>query len=83
MNVKTDDSSVRITIWFSRILRWSLGIFFMSVGVWYYGEGGWPAILFGLVLVITGFFRPKRCLVEQNNTCNSSSMQIGTHQYEQ
>lgn len=62
MSVKTDDRSARLTIWFSRTLRLSLGIFFIAAGIAYYKEGSWPAILFGAALVITGFFRPKRCL---------------------
>ncbi len=54
--------SVRNTIWFSRILRWTLGLFFIGVGVWYYREGAWPAILFGAVFIVTGFLRPRRCI---------------------
>ena len=49
-------------VWFSRLLRWALGVFFMIVGFIYYSAGGWPAILFGAVYFITGFFRPKRCI---------------------
>lgn len=67
MRIKTNDRAVRITIWFNRILRWSLGVFFITMGIGYYKEGGWPAILFGAALVITGFFRPKRCLDESCN----------------
>jgi hypothetical protein len=53
-------------VWFSRSLRWLLGGLFVAVGIIYFKEGGWPAILFGSVLLITGFFRPKRCIDENN-----------------
>jgi len=55
-------ASVRNTIWFSRILRWTLGFFFTGVGIYYYNEGAWPAIVFGAVFFITGFFTPRRCI---------------------
>lgn len=51
---------------FSRLLRWGLGILFMIIGLIYYEEGGWPAILFGVIFFATGFLRPKRCL---ENSC--------------
>jgi len=51
-------------IWFSRLLRWSLAALFISVGFLYLSEGAWPAILVGLVLFVTGFLTPKRCLDE-------------------
>ena len=50
--------------WFSRIMRWSLGLLFIGAGIYFYKDGAWPAILFGSVLFVTGFFRPKRCLDE-------------------
>lgn len=59
-----EDNSIRTTLWFSKVLRWALGLLFIGVGVFYYHEGGWPAILFGLIFFVTGFFRPKRCLQE-------------------
>jgi hypothetical protein len=61
----TDDAATRRLVWFSRILRWSLGGLFIGAGIYYYQDGAWPAILLGAVLVITGFFRPKRCLDEE------------------
>lgn len=54
----------KLVIWFSRLLRWSLGIFFIATGILYADEGGWPAILFGTLMLITGFFKPKRCMGE-------------------
>lgn len=60
----TDTKDVRLITWFSRILRWVLGIVFVSAGIIYFDQGAWPAILFGAVIFITGFFRPKRCLEE-------------------
>lgn len=56
----------RIAI-FSSLLRFALGTVFISIGMWYWKAGGWPAVIFGTVLFITGFFRPKRCLKEGCN----------------
>lgn len=58
------NKSDNTVIWFSRILRWGLGILFIGAGIYYYNQGGWPAIIFGTVLFITGFFRPRRCMEE-------------------
>jgi hypothetical protein len=54
-------------IWVHRLLRWGLGVLFIGVGVIYWKEDAWPAILFGSVMLVTGFFRPKRCL--DDGTC--------------
>jgi hypothetical protein len=51
-------------IWFHRIFRWMFGLLFLGAGIIYFDEGAWPAIAFGLLLVITGFFRPRRCIDE-------------------
>lgn len=59
-----DTAETRRVIWFSRILRWGLGAFFAGAGIIYFAEGAWPAILFGVLIFATGFFRPKRCLDE-------------------
>jgi len=56
--------SDKIAVWFSRVIRWGFGILFIGGGIYYYGQGGWPAIIFGAVFFATGFFRPKRCLEE-------------------
>ncbi len=63
-----ETQSTRSVIWFSRIFRWTLGIVFLSAGYLYRKEeGSWMIILFGLVLFVTGFLRPKRCL---DDNCN-------------
>ena len=49
-------------VWFSRILRWVFGALFTGVGILYFDEGGWPAILFGAAFLVSGFFRPRRCI---------------------
>jgi hypothetical protein len=49
-------------VWFSRILRWTLGILFIGEGIKYFADGAWPAIFFGSVLVVTGFLKPRRCI---------------------
>ncbi|OJY82418.1 MAG: hypothetical protein BGP13_22370 [Sphingobacteriales bacterium 40-81] len=57
-----NDKSIRLTIWISRLVRWGLGGLFMAIGILYFNKDGWPAILFGAAMIITGFFRPKRCI---------------------
>jgi hypothetical protein len=64
-------NDTRLVTWFSRILRWSLGGLFIWVGIHF--DRYWPSILFGVVFVITGFLRPKRCLSEES--CNVAEMQ--------
>jgi hypothetical protein len=61
MTAKTPSQQV---IWFSRILRWALGGLFIFTGIWYLQQGGWPVIIFGGIIFITGFFKPRRCLDE-------------------
>lgn len=60
-----DTKSDRLVIWFSRALRWILGSFFIGAGIVFFDKGAWPAILFGALIFVTGFFRPKRCLEER------------------
>jgi hypothetical protein len=55
-------------VWFHRILRWGLGLLFIGVGVYYWENDAWPAILFGAVMLTTGFFRPKCCIGEESCT---------------
>ena len=57
-------TSSKHVVWFSRLLRWGLGVLFMIIGWIYFADGGWPALLFGAIVFATGFFRPKRCLEE-------------------
>ena len=52
--------------WVSRFLRWGLGSIFIAVGIAYFKDGGWPALLFGAVMIVTGFFKPKRCIADEN-----------------
>ena len=59
-----DSKDTRLAILFNRLLRWGFGALFITIGIQYFEEGGWPAILFGVIFLITGFFRPARCLVE-------------------
>jgi hypothetical protein len=47
---------------FHRIIRWSLGSLFLGAGIYYFNEGAWPAIVFGVLMVVTGFFKPRRCV---------------------
>lgn len=61
-NPMQDDLSTRRLIWFSRLLRWTLGLLFVGAGIYYFKDGAWPAILLGAVLIVTGFFRPRRCI---------------------
>lgn len=59
---KPVDKEEKIVTWFSRLLRWGLGGFFLVSGIVYYGKGAWPAIVFGAVILVSGFFRPRRCI---------------------
>lgn len=62
-----DNKETKIIIWFNRIFRWSLGSLFSIVGFLYDSK---IAIGFGIAMIITGFFRPKRCLQEGCNIKN-------------
>lgn len=66
MNLKKEKRTT-LVIWFSRILRWSLGMLLLLLGYTYAKDDyTWVLIVFGVLLVITGFLRPKRCL---DNNC--------------
>ena len=52
----------KLITWFSRVLRWILGCSFIVTGILYDDQMNWPAILFGTLIVVTGFFKPKRCI---------------------
>ena len=62
--MKNDSRDIKIVLWVNRIIRWGLGITFLCIGIKYQDEGRWFAIVFGLAFIITGFFRPRRCLEE-------------------
>lgn len=49
-------------IWFNRLVRWGLGSFFIIAGIVNFDKGAWPAILFGGLIFITGFFKPRNCI---------------------
>jgi hypothetical protein len=51
----------KLTFLFSRYLRWGLGILFVAIGL--YDGTDWPVTIFGTILFITGFLRPRRCNV--------------------
>ncbi|MFT3945744.1 MAG: hypothetical protein QM763_02125 [Agriterribacter sp.] len=72
MKHQQNDKSVRTVIWLSRILRWAFGILFITIGILYLRHDGWPAIIFGVAMIVTGFFCPKRCI---NDSCNLSAGQ--------
>jgi hypothetical protein len=59
-----DSKDTKQLILFNALLRWAFGILFISLGVIYHTDGAWPAILFGTIFFITGFFKPQRCLEE-------------------
>jgi len=56
---KGEVNTNRLVLLFSRYLRWGLGILFIILGL--YHEIDWPVAIFGVILFITGFFRPRRC----------------------
>jgi hypothetical protein len=55
--------------WLSRVVRWGFGGFLIWLGM--HNDHEWAVIIFGAVLVITGFFRPRRCI---NDSCDMQSM---------
>ena len=58
---KSDTKDIRWIIWLSSGLRWLLGLLFMALGFIYRKEeGAWFLMIFGLVLIVTGFIRPRR-----------------------
>lgn len=59
----SDTKGNKLAIWFSRILRWSLGLLFMTMGCLYSkDESAWVIMVFGLIIFATGFIRPTRCI---------------------
>jgi hypothetical protein len=52
----------RKLVLFSSILRWVLGVIFLGVGIAYVKDGSWPVMVFGVAFIVSGFFRPRRCL---------------------
>ncbi len=60
---KSDTKENKLAIWFSSILRWSLGLLFMVMGyIDSSEEYAWVVMVFGLIIFATGFIRPKRCI---------------------
>ena len=62
-----DSKDTKQLILFNALLRWAFGILFISIGLVHVKDGAWPAIVFGTIFFITGFFRPKRCLEKDLN----------------
>jgi len=62
--MQNDTRDTKIILWVNRAIRWGLGITFLSIGILNKEEGRWFAIVFGIAFIITGFFRPRRCLEE-------------------
>ena len=69
--MKVDSRDTKIVLWVNRIIRWGLGITFLSIGILNQDEGRWFAIAFGLAFIATGFFRPKRCLEDGSCEINN------------
>jgi hypothetical protein len=56
-----------LVIWSSRVLRWSLGLLMLVFGyIHIKEENAWIMIGFGIIIITTGFLRPRRCLGEQS-----------------
>ena len=60
----SDANNNKRLILFSALIRWGLGLLFVSLGWVSYKDGAWPVIVFGIIIFVTGFFKPKRCLKE-------------------
>ncbi len=65
--IKENDSmQTKSIIWISSVLRWILGSSIACFGYLYrHEEKAWVAIVFGLLLIATGFIRPKRCIEDK------------------
>ncbi|QEH43010.1 hypothetical protein [Chitinophaga sp. XS-30] len=55
----------KLFLWVNRIIRWGIGLSL----IWFGGglEGKWPALLFGGIFILSGFFRPRGCMGGQCN----------------
>jgi len=62
--MKNDSRDTKVILWINRVIRWGMGILFLTIGFIYKDESRWFALAFGAVFIITGFFRPNRCLQE-------------------
>ncbi|ULQ50610.1 hypothetical protein [Flavihumibacter fluvii] len=49
-------------IWLHRIIRISGGLGFIAIATQF--EGSWPLYIFGGIMLVTAFIRPKRCYGE-------------------
>lgn len=64
---KADTKENKLAIWFSSILRWFLGLLFMIMGYTNSRDDrDWVVMIFGLIIFVTGFIRPKCCI---NDNC--------------
>jgi len=43
-----------------RLVRWAFAAFFIAIGFLY--EDAWAAFIFGGIFLVTGFFKPYKCL---------------------
>ena len=62
--MQNDSRNTKLLLWVNRTIRWGMGIAFLSIGMMIKEEGRWFALVFGAALIISGFFRPRRCLEE-------------------
>lgn len=53
------------TTWFSRAIRWTLGLVFIITGIQYLRQEGWPVLVFGIIIFATGFLKPRRCIEDK------------------
>lgn len=74
--MKKDTQETLLLIWAHRIVRWSFGGAFLLYGLSHHEEGSWFAIAFGAAILLTSFFRPKRCLEE---TCSLPTKTLTTN----
>jgi hypothetical protein len=57
----------KLILWFSRLLRWTLGAIVLGMGI--YSRYDWYSISFGIILIVTGFLNPKRCVDDTTGNC--------------
>jgi|GEM_PF-2208661 len=64
------NNNIEWAVLLSRVVRWSFGILIIWLG--FRNDYDWAVIIFGALMFITGFFRPRRCVGEICNMQNAS-----------
>jgi len=60
--MKNDTRETKLILWVNRIMRWGMGSVLLIYGINNNDESRWIGFILGAAFIITGFFRPKRCI---------------------